>query len=213
MEPAVFRLNRNMGFESLSYRAFKPQSGSRFCWKRSRNRIDAVTSPRFWIALLSSDDHLRRRLAATLETGRPWHVAAFGRFEPLLTFLRITPVEAVLLDGGGLDLPLAEAAHRLRSHRRLASPIFRLIALAPADAAPPCAADSADFDAVLPRQAPAGRLIAGIDLTLAPPPRRHPAVPAPARDGASMPRPHANGRRHGAEIIPLFGVRAARSGA
>ena len=166
-----------------------------------------MTSPRFWIALLSNDGHLRQRLAATLETARPWHVAAFGRFEALLTFLRITPVEAVLLDAGQLDLPPAEAARRLRSHPRLASPLFRLITLAEANQAAHRAARPGDFDAVLPRHASAHRLIAGIDLALAPPPRRR---PAPAHGGPMTLR-HTGQRQGSAEIIPLFGDGSKRS--
>ena len=164
-----------------------------------------MVSPRFWIALLSSDGHLRQRLPATLEMLRPWHVAAFGRFEALVTFLRVTPVEVVLLDAEGTDLPAVEAARLLRHDRRLASPIFRLVALTAADPAIP-RHTYPDFDALLPRQAPAGRLIAGIDLALASPPRRHPTS---ARHGAPTALP-AGGRPQGAEVIPLFGERARR---
>jgi hypothetical protein len=164
-----------------------------------------MVASRFWIALLSGDGHLRQRLPATLEMLRPWHVAAFGRFEALVTFLRVTPVEVVLLDAERADLPAVEAARLLRHDRRLASPIFRLIALAAAD--PAIARHTyPDFDALLPRQAPASRLIAGIDLVLAPPPRRHPNA---ARHGAPAALP-AGGRPQGAEVIPLFGERARR---
>jgi hypothetical protein len=171
-----------------------------------------MASPRFWIALLSSDGHLRQRLPATLEAARPWHVAAFSRFEALATFLRVTPVEAVLLDAERPNPPLLETAQALRYDRRLASPIFRLIALAEADSAVPRQPTPGGFDAVLPRQALASRLIAGIDLALAPPPRRYPAASSAARRGASMPLPPVGGRQHSAEVIPLFAARSRRSG-
>jgi CheY-like chemotaxis protein len=168
-----------------------------------------MTSPRFWIALLSSDGHLRQRLPAMLEAARPWHVAAFSHLEALVTFLRITPVEMVLLDAERADLPAVEAARLLRHDPRPASPLFRLIALTATDPVVPLRAPP-DFDAMLPRQAPPGRLLAGIDLALAPPPRVHFGAPAPAGRAASTPLPQGDKRRQGAEIIPLFGERARR---
>jgi hypothetical protein len=167
-----------------------------------------MVPPRFWIALLSRDEDLRQRLSAKLETRRPWHVAAFGRFEALVTFLRITPVAAVLLDAERAELPLAEAGPQLRHDRRLASPLFSLIALTAADSALTRRALPGDFGAVLPRQAPAGRLLAGIELAVAPPPRRDPAPPA--ANAAAFALTDTAGRRDGAEIIPLFGARAKR---
>jgi DNA-binding NarL/FixJ family response regulator len=167
-----------------------------------------MVPPRFWIALLSRNEDLRQRLSAALETRRPWHVAAFGRFEALVTFLRITPVAAVLLDAERAELPLADAGRQLRQDRRLASPLFALIALTATDSALARRALSGDFDAVLPRQAPAGRLVAGVDLAVAPPPRRRPAPPA--INAGTLALADAAERREGAEIIPLFGARAKR---
>jgi DNA-binding NarL/FixJ family response regulator len=168
-----------------------------------------MVPPRFLIALLSRDEEMRQRLSAALATRRPWRVAAFGRFEALVTFLRITPIAAVLIDAERPELPLPDAGHQLRQDRRLASPLFALIALTTADPALARRALSGDFDAGLPRQAPTGRLLAGVDLALAPPPRRYPAPPA-APAGTLMP-PGTAGRRDGADIIPLFGARAKRA--
>jgi hypothetical protein len=165
-----------------------------------------MVPPRFWIALLSRDENIRLSLSAALETRRPWHVAAFGRFEALVTFLRITPVGAVLIDAERAELPLPDAGRQLREDRRLASPLFALIALTATDSALARRALPGDFDAVLPRQAPAGRLVAGVDLALAPPPRRHPE--SPAINAGRFVLADTAERREGADIIPLFGARA-----
>lgn len=81
------------------------------------------------IAMLAGNPALAGILQRALRDDGGHEVASFVGIEALTTFLRISPIDVVLLDTDLPGSPVVDIAKGLRQHLRLASPDFRIIAL------------------------------------------------------------------------------------
>lgn len=81
------------------------------------------------IALLAANPALAGILARALETEGGHKVATFAGIEALTTYLRITPVDLVVLDTELPGAPAIDIARGLRAHLKLASDDFAIVAL------------------------------------------------------------------------------------
>lgn len=80
------------------------------------------------IAMLAANPAFAAILGRALELGGH-RVAQFSGVETLTTFLRISPVDVVILDTDVPGTPAIDIARGLRGHMRLASAAFDLVAL------------------------------------------------------------------------------------
>jgi len=116
----------------------------------------------FLVALLAANPAFVELSARDLEERGGFCVTTFSTAGALTTFLRLSPVDAVVLD---TDMPggsILGAVRDLRAHPRLASPLFSLIALTRADGAQESALLDAGADAVLPKPVSSGHLLAAM---------------------------------------------------
>ncbi|HEY4202434.1 MAG TPA: response regulator [Devosiaceae bacterium] len=153
------------------------------------------------VALLATNPAFVELSGRTLEDHGGYNVATFSSIGALTTFLRISPVDVVVLDS---ELPggsVVATIRALRLHPKLASPVFSIIALTRADAVPPQALLEAGADSVLQKPVAPGQLLAEVQKFY--PQRRsqvvhyrRPIQPSIARKA----QPHRTGN-----VIPLFG--------
>lgn len=88
-----------------------------------------MTSRTRSIAMLAANPAFAAILGRSLEEEGGHQVASFTGIEALTTFLRISPVDLVVLDTDMPGAPAIDIAKGLRSHARLASTEFAIIAL------------------------------------------------------------------------------------
>ncbi len=81
------------------------------------------------IALLAANPALAGILARALELDGGHKVATFEGVEALTTYLRVAPVDVVVLDTELPGAPAIDIARGLRSHVKLASDDFAIVAL------------------------------------------------------------------------------------
>jgi len=153
------------------------------------------------IAMLAANPALAGILARALESDGGHKVATFEGVEALTTYLRIAPVDVVVLDTELPGAPAIDISRGLRAHLKLASDDFAIVALTqtPTPFHRPLLA--AGIDEVLQKPVAPGRLLAVVDgLCL---PEREVAVGngpmVQVFDGH-----HAAPMRVG-NVIPLFG--------
>lgn len=145
-------------------------------------------------------DILRR----ALETDGHYRVASFAGVEALTTFLRISPVDVVILDCDVPGAPAADIARGLRQHLRLASTDFSVIALSRAEAPFHRPLLAAGIDLVIEKPVTPRKFLEAIDSLdgdrrPAAPIHRPADRPAPAR----VPSLHLVPRT--GNVVPLFG--------
>lgn len=122
-----------------------------------------MTSRPLSIALLAANPALAGILARALEVDGGHKVATFEGIEALTTFLRIAPVDVVVLDTELPGAPAIDIARGLRKHLKLANDDFAIVALTqtPAPFHRPLLA--AGIDEVLQKPVTPARLLAVID--------------------------------------------------
>ena len=122
-----------------------------------------MTSRPLSIALLAANPALSGILARALEIDGGHRVATFQGIEALTTFMRISPVDVVVLDTELPGAPAIDIARGLRSHLKLASDDFAIVALTqtPAPFHRPLLA--AGIDEVLQKPVTPARLLAVVD--------------------------------------------------
>ena len=165
------------------------------------------------VAMLAGNPAFAEILCRTLEEDGGYRVATFSSLEPLTTFLRISPVDVVILDTDLPGAPAIDIARGLRNHMRLASGAFEIVALTKATEPFHRPLLAAGIDAVLTKPVVPAQLLACIDTLLAegrgpvPAPKYVPAERPALRIVSSRPTPARTGN-----VIPLFGEgRAPRS--
>jgi DNA-binding response OmpR family regulator len=160
-----------------------------------------MTSRPLSIALLAANPALAGILARALEHDGGHKVATFAGVEALTTYLRISPVDLVVLDTELPGAPAIDIARGLRAHLRLASEDFAIVALTqtPTPFHRPLLA--AGIDEVLQKPVTPSRLLAVVEELCEP--EREVAV----SNGPMVPvfsGHHAAPARVG-NVIPLFG--------
>ena len=158
------------------------------------------------IAMLVANPALAGILARSLMEDGGHKAATFAGIEALTTYLRLTPVDLVLLDTELPGAPAIDIARGLRSHLRLACDDFAILTLTqtPAPFHRPLLA--AGIDRVLAKPVTPGRLLLAVEELCAP--QREAAVgngPVLKQFGGA-PAPQL---RVG-NVIPLFGEGRAR---
>lgn len=120
------------------------------------------------VAMLAANPALAGILARALEADGGHKVATFEGIEALSTYLRLTPVDLVVLDTELPGAPAIDIARGLRTNLRLASDDFAIIALTqtPAPFHRPLLA--AGIDEVLQKPVSPARLLATVDVLCAP---------------------------------------------
>jgi CheY-like chemotaxis protein len=88
-----------------------------------------MISRSFGIAMLAGNPAFGGILQRALELDGGCKVASFERIEALTTYLRISPVDVVILDTELPGAPIIDLARGLRQHLKLATPDFRIVAL------------------------------------------------------------------------------------
>ncbi len=120
------------------------------------------------IAMLAANPALAGILARSLELDGGHKVATFTGIEALTTYLRLTPVDVVLLDTELPGAPAIDIARGLRSQLKLASDDFAIVALTqtPTPFHRPLLA--AGIDRVLSKPVSPGRLLLAVEELCAP---------------------------------------------
>jgi len=88
-----------------------------------------MTSRPLSIALLAANPALAGILARALEADGGHKVATFAGIEALTTYMRVAPVDLVVLDTDLPGSPAIDIARGLRMHLKLASDDFAIVAL------------------------------------------------------------------------------------
>jgi two-component system phosphate regulon response regulator PhoB len=127
-----------------------------------------MTSRPLSIALLAANPALAGILARALEVDGGHKVATFEGIEALTTYLRISPVDVVVLDTELPGAPAIDIARGLRKHLKLANDDFAIVALTqtPAPFHRPLLA--AGIDEVLQKPVTPARLLAVVDALCEP---------------------------------------------
>lgn len=153
------------------------------------------------IALLAANPALAGILARALEIDGRHKVATFEGIEALTTYLRIAPVDVVVLDTELPGAPAIDIARGLRTHMKLASDDFAVVALTQTPVPFHRPLIAAGIDEVLQKPVTPARLLAVVDDLCQP--EREMAV----SNGPMVPvfsGHHAAPVRVG-NVIPLFG--------
>lgn len=156
------------------------------------------------VAMLAANPAFAAILCKALEQQGGYRVASFTSVEMLTTFLRISPVDVVVLDTELPGAPAIDIARGLRQHVKLASSAFGILALTRAAAAFHKPLLAAGIDAVLEKPVTPAQLIDSIDKLSRV--ERHGPVryvpterPSAGRTFGVVPFPRAG------NVIPLFG--------
>lgn len=115
------------------------------------------------VAILAANPAFAAILSRTLEADGGYRVASFSSVEQLTTFLRTSPVDVVVLDTDLPGAPAIDIARGLRSHMRLASNAFEIVALTRAAVAFHRPLLAAGIDAVLEKPVTPQQLLGCID--------------------------------------------------
>jgi DNA-binding response OmpR family regulator len=115
------------------------------------------------IALLAANPALAGILARALEIDGGHKVATFEGIEALTTYLRIAPVDVVVLDAELPGAPAIDIARGLRAHVKLASDDFEIVVLTQTPIAFHRPLLAAGIDEVLQKPVTPARLLAVID--------------------------------------------------
>lgn len=115
------------------------------------------------IAILAVNSAFTAILGRALEDSRGHRVASFSTAEALATFMRISPVDVVVLDADMDGAGVQSAVRSLRSCSRLANPLFDLLVLTRAEIVFHRPFLLAGADAVLRKPVSPARLIACVD--------------------------------------------------
>jgi CheY-like chemotaxis protein len=102
-------------------------------------------------------------LGRSLEQDGGYRVVSFSGAEALTTFLRIAPVDVVLLDSDVPEAPAVDLARSLRSNHKLATRAFEIVALTRTTAAFHKPLLAAGIDAVLEKPVTPQQLLECID--------------------------------------------------
>ena len=155
------------------------------------------------IALLAANPALAGILARSLEVDGGYRVATFAGIEALITHLRLTPVDVVLLDTELPGAPAIDIARGLRGHLKLANDDFAIVALTqtPAPFHRPLLA--AGIDRVLVKPVTPARLLLAIEA-FCPPERAVKVGNGPLVFTGAAPQVRVG------NVIPLFGEGRAR---
>ena len=147
------------------------------------------------IAMLAANPAFAAILGRALEQDGH-RVMQFSGIETLTTFLRISPVDVVILDTDVPGAPATDIARGLRGHMRLASAAFDLVALTRAAGAFHAPLVASGIDMVLNKPISPAQLLARVNgLTGS---RRGQAPAIPGATGITpfarppAPRPHAS---------------------
>lgn len=122
-----------------------------------------TTSNSTAVAILAANPAFAAILSRALEQDGGYRVASFSSVEQLTTFLRISPVDVVVLDTDLPGAPAIDIARGLRSHLKLASSAFEIVALTRAAVAFHRPLLAAGIDAVLEKPVTPQQLLACID--------------------------------------------------
>lgn len=163
-----------------------------------------MTSHTKAVAMLAANPAFAAILCRSLEQDGGYRVASFSSVEMLTTFLRISPVDVVVLDTDLPGAPAIDIARGLRSHMKLASSAFEIVALTRAAVAFHKPLLAAGIDAVLEKPVTPGQLLDCVDGLMEV--ERAVAVqqqPTMTMVRAFEPRP-VMAQRVG-NVIPLFG--------
>lgn len=115
------------------------------------------------VALLAANAAFADIVCRTLEERDDYRVPCFSTVDALTTFMRLAPVDVVVFD---TDLPGASAVdivQGLRSHPKLANPLFKTIVLTRAAKPFQQPILAAGVDVVLQKPVPPRHLLAAID--------------------------------------------------
>ena len=161
-----------------------------------------MTSRPLSIALLAANPALAGILARALETDGGHKVATFAGIEALTTYMRLSPVDLVVLDTELPGAPAIDIARGLRMHLKLASDDFAIVALTSTPVPFHRPLITAGIDEVLVKPVSPSRLLAvAADLCE---PEREMAVGngtvVKVFEGIAAPTPTRVGH-----VIPLFG--------
>jgi len=158
------------------------------------------------IAMLAANSAFASILSRALEDDRGYRVPSFATAAALTTFMRISPVDIVVLDAE-LEGPAAtDIARGLRDHPRLANPAFSLIVLTRTAKAFHRPFLVAGADIVLQKPVAPAQLLECIDGLLFPQRQRATAsfgAAAPVLDQLVDAAPAIQQRYD--NVIPLFG--------
>lgn len=160
------------------------------------------------IAFLAENPALSALLGKGLEEAGS-RVAVFSEPEAFKTYLRIAPVDLVVLDADCKGISAPEFAWELRTHPKLASQHFLIVALTRADPSFRGQLHAGGVDLVLGKPIGATQLLLAaqeVDRRVAVPSRdnRHTAQPVAARRAISVSQPTPSPRPVQDNVIPLF---------
>ena len=115
------------------------------------------------IAMLAGNPAFRGILQRALELDGGHKVASFEGIEALTTYLRISPVDVVVLDTELPGAPAIDIARGLRQHMKLAAPDFYIVALTRTPAPFHKPLFSAGIDRVLMKPVTPGTLLGTVE--------------------------------------------------
>lgn len=153
------------------------------------------------LAILATNPAFAELLCQPLEA-EGYRIASFESHEALTTYLRIAPVDAVVIDTDRSDIAATELARNLRHHPRLAPGHFKLVALTRTLPAFHQSLHEAGIDKVLVKPVTPGQLLASITQA---PARQKASRPPAVPQRRPQPRQVVQERRD--NVIPLFGRR------
>jgi CheY-like chemotaxis protein len=155
------------------------------------------------VAILAANPAFAAILSRALEQDGGYRVASFSSVEMLTTFLRISPVDVVVLDTDLPGAPAIDIARGLRNHLKLATSAFEIVALTRAAVAFHKPLLAAGIDAVLEKPVTPQQLLACIDgLTQV---ERAVAVQQQATTMVRAFEPRPQPAQRVGNVIPLFG--------
>ncbi|MHB1109303.1 MAG: response regulator [Devosia sp.] len=170
-----------------------------------------MTETRKLVAILAANPALTSILAKPLANEAGLRVCEFETSQALVTFMRISPLDLIVVDADSTGTPAIDFVQSLRANRRLASPHFDIIALTRAAAAFHRALLEAGFDEVLAKPISTAELLDRVA------PRLVQGSPHTAWDGvyrgperrighrSRHASSHSRGEARPANVIPLFG--------
>lgn len=126
-----------------------------------------MTDTRKLVAILAANPALTSILAKPLATEAGLRVCEFETSQALVTFMRISPLDLIVVDADSAGAPAIDFVQSLRANRRLASPHFDIIALTRAAAAFHQALLDAGFNDVLAKPISTTELLGRVALRLA----------------------------------------------
>lgn len=155
------------------------------------------------VAILAANPAFAAILGRALEQDGGYRVASSSSVEMLTRFLRISPVDVVVLDTDLPGAPAIDIARGLRSHLKLASSAFEIVALSRAATAFHKPLLAAGIDAVLEKPVTPRQLLSCIDGLVEV--ERVAAMPHRALTTVRAFEPRPVPAERVGNVIPLFG--------